>query len=248
MSNSIQLQIIAALAVITLIGLAVWAYRAAQKAHVQGYDLGYDDAKRGHELRIADQQHEIEHLQLKAANQRAAHQLERDAIIQDADARIAIYASRAMTSVDIQNLRIANKQLLLAAQTYTNLKLPDQARFATTTAQTVGQMADRIAAALPAATPAADDILTFAANVSPNGKSWLVYGPEGCGKTTNARAIADALGLTDILDTWQPNDRVPTTKTLVLTTATPPFPQFIRRVLSFDQAMSLVASKKGVAA
>ncbi|MDR7024838.1 AAA family ATPase [Pseudomonas peli] len=248
MSHSIQLQIIAALAIITLIGLAVWAYRSAQKAHVKGYDLGYDDAKRGHELRIADQQHEIEHLQLKAVNQRTAHQLERDAIIQDADARIAIYASRAMTSVDIQNLRIANKQLLLAAQTYTNLKLPDQARFATTTAQAVGQMADRSAAALPAATPAADDILTFAANVSPNGKSWLVYGPEGCGKTTNARAIADALGLTDILDTWQPNDRAPTTKTLVLTTATPPFPQFIRRVLSFDQAMSLVASKKGVAA
>ena len=45
MSHSIQIQIIAALAVITLIGLAVWAYRAAQKAHVQGYDLGYDDAK-----------------------------------------------------------------------------------------------------------------------------------------------------------------------------------------------------------
>ncbi|MGY8832776.1 MAG: hypothetical protein ACKVIS_25245, partial [Pseudomonadales bacterium] len=162
MSHSIQLQIIAALAIITLIGLAVWAYRSAQKAHVKGYDLGYDDAKRGHELRIADQQHEIEHLQLKAVNQRTAHQLERDAIIQDADARIAIYASRAMTSVDIQNLRIANKQLLLAAQTYTNLKLPDQARFATTTAQAVGQMADRSAAALPAATPAADDILTFA--------------------------------------------------------------------------------------
>lgn len=248
MSHSIQIQIIAALAIITLIGLAVWAYRAAQKAQVKGYDLGYDDAKRGHELRLYGLQEEAAHLARTFVNQRTAHQLERDAIMQDADARIAIYAARAMTSVDIQNLRIANKQLLLAAQTYTNLKLADQARFATTTAQAVGQMADRIAAALPAATPAADDILTFAANVSPNGKSWLVYGPEGCGKTTNARAIADALGLTDILDTWQPSDRVPTTKTLVLTTATPPFPQFIRRVLSFDQAMSLVASKKGVAA
>jgi DNA replication protein DnaC len=248
MSHTIQIQIIAALAVITLIGLAVGAYRAAQKAHVKGYDLGYDDAKRGHELRIADQQHEIEQMQLKAVNQRSAHMLERDAIIQDADARIAIYAARSLTSADIHNLRIANKQLLLAAQTYTNLKLADQARFANIVAQGVGQMADRITASLPTAKPSADDILTFAANVSPNGKSWLVYGPEGCGKTTNARAIADALGLTDILDNWQPNDRVPTTKTLVLTTETPPFPQFIRRVLSFDQAMSLVASKKGVAA
>jgi len=248
MSNSIQIQIIAALAVITLIGLAVWAYRSAQKAHVKGYDLGYDDAKRGHELRIADQQHEIEHLQLKAVNQRTAHKLERDAIIQDADARIAIYAARALTANDIHTMRIVNKQLLLAVRTYTNLKLLDQARFANTAAQNVGQVIDRIAAAPPAATPTADDILTFAANVPPNGKSWLVYGPEGCGKTTNAQAIANALGLTDILDNWHSGARVPTTKTLVLTTETPPFSQFIRRVLSFDQAMSLVASKKGVAA
>ena len=146
MSHSIQLQIIAALAIITLIGLAVWAYRAAQKAHVQGYDLGYDDAKRGHELRIADQQHEIEHLHLKAANQRAAHQLERDAIIQDADARIAIYAARALTSVDIQNLRIANKQLLAAAKTYSEFplaNLADQARFALKVAGQIEQLAQR---------------------------------------------------------------------------------------------------------
>ena len=159
MSQSIQIQIIAALAIIVLLGLAGWAYRAAQKASAQGYDLGYNDAKRGHELRIAHQQHEIEHLQLKAANQRAAHQLERDAIIQDADARIAIYASRAMNSVDIQNLRIANKQLLLAAQTYTNLKLLDQARFTSTAAHRFGQVIDRIATTLPTDHAPEDDTL-----------------------------------------------------------------------------------------
>lgn len=254
MSHSIQIQIIAALAVITLIGLAVWAYRAAQKAHAQGYDLGYDDAKRGHELRIADQQHEIEHLQLKAVNQRTAHLLERDAIIQDADARIAIYAARALTADDLLTLRIVNNQLPLAVQTYTKLNLLDQARFANTAAQRFGKVIDRIADTLtPAsasttATTTANDILTFAADVSPNGKSWLVYGPEGCGKTTNAQAIADALGLTDILDDWQPGMPVPTTKTLVLTNAEGSFPPFTRRVLSFEQAMSLVASKQEIAA
>lgn len=146
MSNIIAIQIIAAMAVIMLIGLAVWAYLSAQKAQAQGYDLGYDDAKRGHELRIADQQHEIEHLQLKAANQRTAHQLERDAIIQDADARIAIYAARALTSVDIQNLRIANKQLLAAAKTYSEFplaNLADQARFALKVAGQIEQLAQR---------------------------------------------------------------------------------------------------------
>lgn len=256
MSHSIQIQIIAALAVIILIGLAVWAYRSAQKAHVKGYDLGYDDAKRGHELRIADQQHEIEHLQLKAVNQRTAHQLERDAIIQDADARIAIYAARSLTADDLLTLRIVNNQLPLAVQTYTKLNLLDQARFANTAAQRFGQVIDRIADTLPAAsasttgttTTTANDILNFAADVSPNGKSWLVYGPEGCGKTTNARAIAAALGLTDILDDWQPGMPVPTTKTLVLTNAEGSFPPFTRRVLSFEQAMSLVASKQEIAA
>lgn len=248
MPNDIQIQIIAALALITLIGLAVGAYRAAQKAHVKGYDLGYDDAKRGQELRLYGLQEEIAHLSRTVVNQRTAHQLERDAIIQDADARIAIYAARALTSVDIQNLRIAKKQLLLAAQAYTNLRLPDQARFATTTAQTVGQMADRSAVTLSAEPAPVDDILSAAANVSPNGKSWLVYGTEGCGKTRNARAIADALGLVDILDDWKPDMPAPTTKTLVLTNETGPFQPFTRRALSFEQAMSLVASKQAAAA
>ena len=149
MSHSIQLQIIAALAIITLIGLAVWAYRSAQKAHVKGYDLGYDDAKRGHELRLYGLQEEAAHLARTVVNQRTAHQLERDAIIQDADARIAIYAARALTSDDILTLRIVNKQLLAAAQTYINFKMADQARFANSAAHRFGLVIDRIATTLP---------------------------------------------------------------------------------------------------
>lgn len=146
MSHSIQLQIIAALAIITLIGLAVWAYRSAQKAHVQGYDLGYDDAKRGHELHLYALQEEIGHLSRTVVNQRTAHQLERDAIMQDADARIAIYASRALTADDIHTLRIVNKQLLVAAKTYSEFplaNLADQARFALKVAGQIEQLAQR---------------------------------------------------------------------------------------------------------
>lgn len=143
----ITLGVVAAIAIITLLGLAALAYSNAENARSNGYDQGYDDAKRGHDLRIDDLQHEIEHLHLKAANQRAAHQLERDAIIQDADARIAIYASRALTAGDIHTLRIANKQLLAAAKTYSEFplaNLADQARFALKVAGQIEQLAQRL--------------------------------------------------------------------------------------------------------
>ncbi|MDP2746166.1 hypothetical protein [Pseudomonas sp.] len=150
MPHNIQLQIIAALAVITLIGLAVWAYRAAQKAHIQGYDLGYDDAKRGHELRIDDLQHEVAHLQLKAANQHAAHQLDRDAIIQDALARIAIFARRAAacTEADLNTLTAAANQLGFANTTYKSMHAEDPARFAHQMQLQLINLAERMRVAL----------------------------------------------------------------------------------------------------
>lgn len=166
MSNNTQIQIIAALAVITLIGLAIWAYRSAQKAQAHGYDLGYDDAKRGYELRLYSLQEEAAHLSRSVINHRTAHQLDRDAIIQDADARIAIYAARALTADDIHTLRVVNKQLLLAVQTYTNLKMLDQARFASTASHRFGQVIDRIAPTLPTDHAPEDDNLTHLARAT----------------------------------------------------------------------------------
>lgn len=248
MQTITMLTVICAILVLALLGLAVYTRRSAESARAAGYDQGYDDAKRGHDARIAALHEDIEHLHRKHTNLIAEHRLERDAIILDCDARIAIYAARALTPDDILTLRIVNNQLLVAVQTYTNLKLLDQARFANSAVQRFGQVIDRIADALPAAPQQPDPILVVAANSAPNGKSWLVYGPQACGKTRNARAIADALGLPDILDDWHPGMPVPTTKTLVLTNETGPFQPFTRRVLSFEQAMSLVASKQGVAA
>ncbi|MDH4873042.1 AAA family ATPase [Pseudomonas sp. BN515] len=75
-------------------------------------------------------------------------------------------------------------------------------------------------------------------NTHPTQKSWLVHGPQGCGKTTHARAIADAMGLKHVFDGWEPGMRAPATDHLVLTNAEPPFDPFVRRVLTFDQALA----------
>ena len=147
-----QLQIIAALAIITLIGLAVWAYRSAQKAQAQGYDLGYDDAKRGHELRLNALQEEAASLALAVANQHTAHRLERDAIIQDADARIAIYARSAnpFNEQDRITLQAAANQLDVAANTYSGLQAGDQVRFARQMQQRLLALVGRLDATLQA--------------------------------------------------------------------------------------------------
>ncbi|MDD2005645.1 hypothetical protein [Pseudomonas putida] len=75
-------------------------------------------------------------------------------------------------------------------------------------------------------------------------RSCIVHGPEGCGKSTNARAIAKALGLSHIHDNWAAGAPVPLLDTLVLTSADNPAWYFNGRVLTFDQAMQLVAHVK----
>lgn len=212
------LSLICAILVLALLWGAVYAYRKAENARTDGYNEGYGDADRATERELEAQSQYIDRL-----HARTRQELSREEVI---------------------TLRIAVKQLLVAAQTYSNLKLEDQARFAATAAERIEALADRL---YPV--PAVEDrILEVAASQSPNGKSWLVHGPQGCGKTRNAQAIAKALGLIEIVDDWHPGMPVPKTKALVLTNETGPFEPFSRRVLSFDQAMSLVASKQEAAA
>jgi len=54
-------------------------------------------------------------------------------------------------------------------------------------------------------------------------KSVIVYGPKGCGKTTNAKRIAAARGLTKIIDDSQfdPRQPPPLAGVLMLTTEDP---------------------------
>lgn len=78
-------------------------------------------------------------------------------------------------------------------------------------------------------------------------KSVLVYGPQGCGKTTKATVIAKALGLSKIHDNWEPGTPVDLLNTLVLTSNCKSHLPFQRRIMSFDQAM-LVVHQQGTAA
>jgi len=253
----ITLGVIAALAIIALLGLAWLAYANAETARTNGYDQGYDDARKA----AADYTTSLEGQLANSVGRYAKAKREHDQQLQDADRRIAIYAGRSYTRDELITIRRAAKQLKLAALTYNQLttsqvlELSDQARHALTVCGELEQLAQRIEDQLEGTAPTALpntqqeaeaallEAAAFAAGV-PNGKSWLVYGPERCGKTTNAQAIAAALGLTEIVDDWQPGDPVPVTKALVLTNDLgPDFPPFYRRALSYEQAMSLVAAK-----
>ncbi|MGK8439046.1 hypothetical protein ACRS3X_17245 [Ectopseudomonas hydrolytica] len=249
---------IAAIAIIALLGLAACARISAETARTNGYDQGYDDAKKA----AKEYTTSLEGQLANAVGRLAKANREHDQQLQDADRRIAIYAGRSWTRAELTAIRRAAKQLKLAAMTYSQLttsqvlELSDQARHALTVCGELEQIAQRIEDQVEGnASPTTPQALradaetaileaaAYAAGV-PNGKSWLVYGPEGCGKTKNAQAIADALGLTEIVDDWQPGDPAPITKALVLTNHLgPDHMPFSRRVLSYDQAMSLVAAK-----
>lgn len=78
----------------------------------------------------------------------------------------------------------------------------------------------------------------------PTPRSCLVHGPVGCGKTRNAKAIAKALGLSQILDDWQAGAPVPLLDTLVLTSADNPARYFKGRLMTYDQAMQITRQQE----
>ncbi|MCL2829384.1 MAG: hypothetical protein FWD77_01450 [Betaproteobacteria bacterium] len=45
----------------------------------------------------------------------------------------------------------------------------------------------------------------------------VLFGPQGIGKSTHARAIADALGCDQIIDNWDGQTRIAQTDALVIT-------------------------------
>lgn len=71
-------------------------------------------------------------------------------------------------------------------------------------------------------------------------KTVVVYGPQGCGKSTNARSLADALQLNNIIDDWHPGMGIPSTDHLLLTNHDGPFDRAHSRALSFSEAIKQV--------
>lgn len=80
------------------------------------------------------------------------HQAQLEAIMQDADARVATYARRAnpFNHDDRITLQAAANQLAEAADTYRKLQLDDNRRFATQMQQRVLSMAERLQTTLAA--------------------------------------------------------------------------------------------------
>ena len=143
---------------IALIGARTWWLHSITFA--QGYDACYADAAKGYTHTISDLREHVSALQQDIAShirtrrsQTEIHQRERDTIIQDADARIAIYARRAnpFTENDqAQLLAIAGK-LALAADTFAGLTVGDHAQAAKRLSAHAEQMARRLYEALLAA-------------------------------------------------------------------------------------------------
>lgn len=224
--------VIAAVLIIAMLGLAVMAYKAAEQARTNGYDLGYSDAKRNYSAQISNLEEQINRTSARLHQAKR----ERETILQDADRRIAIYARRAnpFNHDDRITLQAAANQLDAAADVYSGLLAGDRVRFARQMQQRLLNLAERLAATLKAS----DQANTEEPCVIQ--RSYLVHGPEACG-FANARAIADALDLTHIVDEWAPGMSFPPLDALVLTNQAGDYGQFHDRVLSYDQAMQRVA-------
>ena len=116
---------------------------------------------------------------------------------------------------ELQDLRNANRVLITTM---------DEMQRAMRMAMTPQVTIDTNSADLTASDIAALQVLQFhgsptdtIAHNAAGAVSWIVYGPEGCGKSINAARIAAALGLTDIVDDWVPGMPFPSYGCLALT-------------------------------
>lgn len=81
--------------------------------------------------------------------------------------------------------------------------------------------------------------------------SWILYGPQGSGKSRHADRIARSLGLRHILEDWRPGQRVPLTDTLVITHEEPSCfdpKRVLSRTISIDAALKRVRAMQGAKA
>ncbi|OLU24325.1 hypothetical protein BVH06_21960 [Pseudomonas sp. PA27(2017)] len=75
----------------------------------------------------------------------------------------------------------------------------------------------------------------------------MVQGPQACGKTYNAARIAKALGLSKIVDNWQPGDALDKQHTLYLTNHEFDESPGHRMLMSYETAMQHVAKQEAAA-
>lgn len=119
MQNTTYHLIIIGLAVAFGVALLI-AWRSTRDSHATGYDLGYEDGKRGQLDQVNALHEDIALLRSRQRLADAEHQQERERLILDCDARIAVYARRAnpLDAADAAALRMIVKTLELAERTW----------------------------------------------------------------------------------------------------------------------------------
>lgn len=152
MQTTTLLTLIIAGLVLALIGLAIYSRRTAESARADGYDEGYDDAKLANAQRISALNSDIARLHEQQASARLEHGHQLEAIMQDCDERIAIYARRSNPFGVADRLALAdiNTTLKLAANTFAGLQANDAAVRARDLVSLVQDMDRRLVATLPA--------------------------------------------------------------------------------------------------
>lgn len=88
-----------------------------------------------------------------AQSLREKHKAEHEAVMQDADKRIALFARRALTSEDLTALQAAASQLELAAATFSSLRAEDKARHARHAQAKLLNIRERLSKELPESFP-----------------------------------------------------------------------------------------------
>ncbi len=68
-------------------------------------------------------------------------------------------------------------------------------------------------------------------------RSIVIYGPQRCGKTTNAQELREHFGMKDVLDDWDGHSAYPLHDTLVLTNNADAIAHVTSRVLHHGCAM-----------
>lgn len=141
-----------AVQIIGLLAMAIASRLNAEKARATGYDEGYDDAKLASAERITALHSDIARLQEQQASARLEHGHQLEAIMQDCDERIAIYARRASPFGIADRLVLAevNAMLKLAADTFSGLRANDSAVRARDLMTQLQDMDRRLVATLPA--------------------------------------------------------------------------------------------------
>lgn len=238
MHPTIQLLAIGLLAGLA-IGIAIHlVISRTTKARIraQGYSAG-SQARQPviDELQHSVNEQALEITRLKGQRQNLAsnHRIALDSISQDADARVKLFAQRCLSDHELLWVKRAITQLRAAAIAHGTLGNAQGERDALAVRDKLNATVGRLADLAPQPIPA--------------GRSVIVLGPQACGKTRNAARIAKALGLTKIVDDWQPEDALDKQHTLYLTHHDEAMDMGFRSVMTYDEAMQHVAKQEAAA-